>query len=182
MGLAGRGQDPTDPVRDDLDAEREAAESCIYLQELPQAAGSLPAASLLRRLSRLDLPDQCLLEFFFFSFFFYLLFSPLPGSARALCWVPLPPQSLGARPAGGVGRPSLPPAAPPPPEPVGEKKINNFGIMGGEKRRKKKEGEKRRRKASRAPCQPSSPRGFGCKQEEIPPGSLWLEKPVEALG
>lgn len=76
MGLAGRGQDPTDPVRDDLDAEREAAESCIYLQELPQAAGSLPAASLLRRLSRLDLPDQCLLEFFFFSFFFIFYFPP----------------------------------------------------------------------------------------------------------
>lgn len=64
-----------------------------------------------------------------------------------------------------------------------EKKKITLALWEGKKDgKKKKEGEKRRRKASRAPCQPSSPRGFGCMQEEIPPGSLWLEKPVEALG
>lgn len=109
MGLVGRGQDPTDPVRDNLDAEREAAESCIYLQELPQAAGSLPAASLLRRLSRLDLPDQCLLEFFFLLFFFlFIIFPPPRFSPCPLLGSPAAP--IAGRQACRRSWPFLPPS------------------------------------------------------------------------
>lgn len=104
LGGASRAQElgeranPPSPVDD---AEGGAEERHVYLGSLPSAPAQASCQSPPSRTP----PAVQGLSFLLLS---NLFIPPLPGPAPALRQTLLPPQSLGSRAMGGLGRPSLP--------------------------------------------------------------------------